>query len=375
MSKHTAADLKQMQSLPLEAKIAMTQRRIRDWYDHWNGDVYVSFSGGKDSTVLKHIVDGMYNDIPAVFVNTGLEYPEIQQFVREIKAGKYDCFNSDVEIVRPEMRFDEVIQKYGYPVISKEVSNTIAGARNSIEKGKYSLRLCKLGVRRCEYGGLYDDGKHDYEVTLKDSKFTKEKWRFLLDADFKISSRCCDVMKKRPASLYEKKTGRKPLIATMAYESMNRETAWFKNGCNAFKAKKPQSTPMAFWTEQDVLRYIKRFNVPYCPVYGDIVYVPKYKKSDVIAGQISFEEYCQALCNLEQNTLKTTGCDRTGCVFCLFGCHLEAKPNRIQRLKQTHPKQWAYCVGGGEMMDGIWQPSKDGLGLGKVMDFIGIPYE
>ena len=124
MNKHQAHDLKQMQSLPLEAKIRMTQQRIRQWYDHWEGQVYVSFSGGKDSTVLKHIVDntpGVY-DVPAVFVNTGLEYPEIQKFVKDVKAGKWDCFNPNVEIVRPEMRFDEVVKKYGYPAISKEIS-------------------------------------------------------------------------------------------------------------------------------------------------------------------------------------------------------------------------------------------------------------
>lgn len=104
-SKHTVGDLRQLQSLPLRLKIMLTQQRIRDWYEHWDGQVYVSFSGGKDSTVLKHIVDSMYSDVPAVFVNTGLEYPEIQRFVREVKAGKYDCFNPDVEILRPEMRF------------------------------------------------------------------------------------------------------------------------------------------------------------------------------------------------------------------------------------------------------------------------------
>ena len=122
MSRHSKGDLQQMQSLPLEAKILMTQRRIRDWVDYWHGDVYVSFSGGKDSTVLKHIVDGMYDDVTSVFVNTGLEFPEIQRFVRDIKAGKFPCFNSDVEILRPEMRFDEVIKKHGYPVASKRVS-------------------------------------------------------------------------------------------------------------------------------------------------------------------------------------------------------------------------------------------------------------
>lgn len=129
MSKHNREDLRQMQSLPLEAKILMTQRRIRDWVDYWHGDVYVSFSGGKDSTVLKHIVDGMYDDIPAVFVNTGLEYPEIQKFVRDIKAGKFSCFNPDVEIIRPEMRFDEVIKVCGNPVASKRVAGYIETAR------------------------------------------------------------------------------------------------------------------------------------------------------------------------------------------------------------------------------------------------------
>lgn len=120
--KHTNGDLKQMQSLPLTAKIRMTQRRIREWYDHWDGLVYVSFSGGKDSTVLKHIVDSMYDDVPSVFVNTGLEYPELQKFARAQK---------NVVVLRPEIRFDEVLRRYGYPVISKRVSGYVATAKRN----------------------------------------------------------------------------------------------------------------------------------------------------------------------------------------------------------------------------------------------------
>lgn len=123
-NKHSAYDLAQMQSLPLEAKIIMTQQRIRQWYEYWDGQVYVSFSGGKDSTVLKHIVDGMYDDVPSVFVNTGLEYPEIQKFAMSQK---------NVITVRPEMRFDEVLKTYGYPVIGKRQAEAIELGRKNLQ--------------------------------------------------------------------------------------------------------------------------------------------------------------------------------------------------------------------------------------------------
>ncbi len=76
-------ELKYLQSLPLERKIEMTAQRIRGWYEHYNGNVAISFSGGKDSTVLMHIARNHWMcdfDIKAVFVDTGLEYPEIRQF-------------------------------------------------------------------------------------------------------------------------------------------------------------------------------------------------------------------------------------------------------------------------------------------------------
>lgn len=339
--KHTAADLKQMQSLPLETKIQMTQRRIREWYDYWGGQVYVSFSGGKDSTVLKHIVDntpGVY-DVPAVFVNTGLEYPEIQRFVREVKAGKYSCFNPDVEILHPEMRFDEVIKKYGYPVISKEVSGRIYYAKTG---SKWALNCMK---------GLNPDG------TESGFKKGTAKWSFLLQAPFPVSNKCCSSLKKKPAKQYEKETDRKPIIGTMAMESMQRKTIWEKIGCNAFCGKRPRSAPLAFWTDQDVMHYIKQYSVPYCQVYGDIRV--KQARKHEINGQINVIDYLG--CYSPEDILETTGCDRTGCMFCMFGVHLEKEPNRFQRMKQTHPKQYEYCM--------------NQLGLKEVLEYIGVPYE
>ena len=147
-------------------------------------------------------------------------------------------------------------------------------------------------------------------------------------------------MKKEPAKAYEKETGRKPILATMAVESTLRVRSWLQNGCNAFTAKRPSSQPMSFWTEQDVLEYIKNFSVAYAPVYGDIV-------------------------ETDQG-LDTTKCKRTGCVFCGFGCHLEKEPNRFQRLQVTHPALYNYCMK-------PWE--NGGLGMKEPLEYIGIQTE
>ena len=328
--KHTIDDLRQMQSLPLSAKILMTKNRIRDWYEYFDGQVYVSFSGGKDSTVLLHIARELYPDIEAVFVNTGLEYPEIRKFVKTF---------DNVTILRPKMRFDEVIRKYGYPLISKSVANCVRGAK----LGQQS-RINLL------------NGK-DVDGSDRKSKFSKAKYKPLLNVDFEISDMCCDVMKKKPSYDFRKRTGKKPILATMAQESMLREKNWYKSDCNAFDNKHPQSAPMSFWTEQDVLQYIKENNIPIASVYGDVV----YKDEDGFM-------YQDSICG---GKLCTTGCARTGCIFCAFGAHLDERGggrSRFERLKETHPKQYEYCIGGGEYINGVWQPSKEGLGMGHVFD-------
>ena len=117
----TMQDLYQMQGLPLNLKIRMTKERIRQWINTYGEDgVYVSFSGGKDSTVLLDLVRQDYPNVKAVFVDTGLEYPEIRKFVKTF---------DNVEWLKPKMTFKQVIKKYGYPFISKEVSECVYGAR------------------------------------------------------------------------------------------------------------------------------------------------------------------------------------------------------------------------------------------------------
>lgn len=310
MSTRTNNDLLVLQHLSLDLKISMTKSRIRQWYNEFCGDVYVSFSGGKDSTVLLHLVREMYPEVPGVFVDTGLEYPEIREFVKTI---------DNITWLKPEMNFRKAIEKYGYPLISKEVSQKIYEARKT-PHGACAARF---------------DPNNEY-ATKYNGRYSMVKWTWLKDSDIPMSHMCCQVMKKRPAKKYEKQSGRKPFIATMACESSLRKTAWLKHGCNAFTAKRQVSQPMSFWTEQDVLEYLSKYEIPYASVYGDIV-------------QDEFEKY------------KTTGCDRTGCVFCCFGCHNEKGVTRFQRLRETHPKLYEYSMK-------PW--SEGGLGLKEIFDKI-----
>ena len=175
-----------------------------------------------------------------------------------------------------------------------------------------------FGVKCDSFGSMYD----------------RSRYLFMLEAPFDVSNKCCMVMKKQPAHKYARKTGRMPMTATMATESKLRASNWIKHGCNVFESKHPISNPMSFWTEQDVLLYIKENNLPICSVYGDVV--TDYKSMGQCENQMSLADY--GIFDNERPLLKTTGCTRTGCVLCGFGCHLEKEPNRFQMLKETHPK-------------------------------------
>lgn len=306
-----------MQGWSLERKIQVAQTRIIDWYQAWNGAVYISFSGGKDSTVLLDLVRRIYPNVPAVFCDTGLEYPEIRDFVKtkdNVEWIKPIQWNSKQRTYTP-INFRQVIMEYGYPLISKEQAKFIREFRTT--------KSDKLKTLRIE-GNLKGRGK------------ISKIWMPLAYSDIPVSEKCCNVMKKTPAKVYEKMTGRHPYIGTMAEESKLRESNWIRYGCNAFDKDRPTSQPLSFWTNQDVLSYLRQFKIPYASIYGEI---------------------------REREVLYTTGVDRTGCIFCGFGCHLDKHPNRFEKLKITHPQLYEYCMKSIE--DG-------GLGMDSVLSFIGV---
>ena len=293
--------LKQKQSLPLEQKIRLSEMRIRAWYSHWGGKVYVSFSGGKDSTVLLHLVRSIYKEVPAVFVDTGLEYPEIRDFVKTI---------DNVVWLKPKMNFKEVIEKYGYPVVSKEQARYVRDCQNPTPNNEITRRRRMTGIDR-------------HGVQHKSGMISK-KWRKLIDSPFRVSERCCDVIKKNPMKDYVKETGNQAIIGTMAQESRLRVQAYQRVGCNAFESTPPKSMPLSVWLEEDIWGYIKTRGIEYSKIYD-------------------------------------MGEKRTGCMFCMFGAHLEKEPNKFQRMKESHPNQWKYCM--------------EVLELNKVLDYIGVSYD
>lgn len=327
-------ELKMLQALPLDIKIQKTRLRIREWVDEFGEDgVYVSFSGGKDSTVLLDIVRKDYPDMLAVFVNTGLEYPSVRQFALS---------KENVTELRPTMNFRDVIIKYGYPMISKEVSRDVFSARRKPD-GKTAQKFVKGSDFCKKYNG----------------NFSLEKWSFLLKSPFVISNKCCDIMKKKPL----KKDNRNPILAIMACESELRTKDWLTGGCNSFENNNPISKPMSFWTENDVLTYIHTYNLSIAEAYGQVVV-----KNDGVDGQINIHDY---LGDYRDCRYETTGCKRTGCIFCGFG--ITQDKQRFVRLSEQGPKLCDYVMRGGEFSDsGMWQPSKDGLGYWFVLRWLNV---
>ena len=298
MNKETLAA---RQQLPLEQKVAITRQRILEFDAAMDGDVYVSFSGGKDSTVLAHIARETLGEVPLVFCDTGMEYPEVRDFALAMAT----------EVIKPKKTFKQVIEQYGYPFPSKEQARYVHDVRHGTER----MRKLRLD---CSRGRGYTLSK---------------KWYPLIDAPFDVSDYCCSVMKKHPFTEYEKRTGRRRIDGTMAEESSLRMNRYIANGgCNVL-SKRPHSNPMAFWTEQDVLRFAVENGIGLASVYGSIV--------------------------ADGDTLRCTGVKRTGCMFCMFGAALEKSPNRFELMRQTHPVQYRYCM--------------DKLGCASVLDMFGIP--
>jgi 3'-phosphoadenosine 5'-phosphosulfate sulfotransferase (PAPS reductase)/FAD synthetase len=258
----------------LDQKIDHSLFIIENALSYSNGNAYVSFSGGKDSTILLYLARLVKPDIKAVFFNTTNEFPEIYNFIKEI-----DCIK-----IQPEINLKAVIEKCGFPLISKEQSQYIREYRTTKSEKQRHLRL------NGRIGKPYQ-GK------------ISNKWQFLVNAKFDVSEKCCEFLKKRPARMFEKQNKLFPIIGTSVNESRLRLQKYLTTGCNAFNVGRPASYPLSIWTNEDKWNFIRREKIPYCDIYDK-------------------------------------GETQTGCMICGFGCHLD---NRFERLEQNYNK--AFSIG------------------------------
>lgn len=243
LKREPAAELRRLQKQPYKWKVEHALDVIREFVEHeGENGVYVSFSGGKDSLVLLHLVRSIYPDVTAVFANTGIEFPEQVKFVRSFP---------NVTEVHPIKHFPKIIKENGIVYPSKEVAMYIRDAN----KG---CRYAVNGLR-----GLDIEGKENrYKARFK-------RWAYLMDCGVKISPDCCELMKERPLRDYEKMNGKSPIIGTRAQESFRRAVGWMKSGCNSFNGKHYKSTPLSLWVESDVWRYIDENNIKLSPMYSE----------------------------------------------------------------------------------------------------------
>lgn len=271
-------ELKARQQWSLMQKIDHSLGVIDQFVSRLDGKVYLSFSGGKDSTVLMYLCEMIKPNIQCVFVNTGCEHPSVVQFVRKMKDAGHN-----ITSIRPKMSPREVWAKYGFPLVSKNVADMVASVRRN--------PTCAKSIRHM---GDWRDNK--YVIPLR--------WRYLIEEPYDTSNACCIKLKKSPSREFEKETGLKPILGTMASESLMRAYDYISRGggCNLFSRDHTSSMPLAIWLDDDIWGFIKDRNIEIADVY--------YK-----------------------------GATRTGCVACGFGANIKNDP-RFRMLYESHPKYY-----------------------------------
>lgn len=313
-----AWEFAQKQALPYKAKIAHAKVKAREFYEHLNGQVFVSVGGLDSITLAIFLRKYVSKDIPAVSVSS-LEDKSVQA-IHQLLRG--------MVFLKPSKSKVEVLREFGYPVISKSIADRIDLLQHPTEHNATVRHAILTGETGAQGGYRW-------------SKFMKlpAKWQVLFaqqEAPFKVSAKCCYYLKEKPCDAYAKETDRHVYMALMASEGGRRAHALVQHGCNYYGKTVTRSCPFAIFSKTDLLRLAIDLNVPVPEIYGRIVRLP-------------------------DGSLSTTGAKRTGCTMCGFGVHLEKRPHRFDRLREANPQEWRFW-----MYD---------MGWGKVLDYIGVGWE
>lgn len=291
------------QNLPYEVKVKRAELRAREFIqelDRRGMNAHVSV-GGLDSIVLLAFLRSRGIDVPAVSVSS-LEDKSIIKVHKQL----------GVISLRPGKPKTEILQEFGFPVISKKIAGRIDTLQNPTGRNKTVRHAIITG--ECGAQGHF----------AKNSRMKlPRKWLQLFAgyenknegvnyqiAPFKVSNKCCLYMKEKPCEVYAKENNSAPFL------------------------------------RQDLLQLALDLDVPVPEIYGEIA-----RKAD--------------------GTLYTTKAQRTGCSMCGFGVHLEKRPHRFDMLRERNEKEWEFwmyrcCVD---------QETGERFGWGRVLDYIGVRWE
>ena len=329
------------QNLPHEAKVAYAANRVREFYDHMGGDVFVSV-GGLDSITLLLFIRSLGLDVPAVSVSS-LEDKSIQRIHKQLGVERLSS------ALRPDgkpWRKVDIIRELGYPVLSKEIAGKISLLQHPTEKNA-TVRHAILTGETGAFGGYRKGTRMQLAQKWLERFGGSDPEGAALGyavAPFQVSDKCCYYLKEKPCDDYAKKTGRRPYIGLMASEGGRREKALMLNGCNYYGKSTTRSAPFAIFSRQDLLQLALDLHVSVPEIYGEIV-------------------------RDQDGTLRTTGAQRTGCSMCGFGIQLEKRPHRFDQLYERNPKEWDFWMNRCDTdADG------NSCGWGRVLDYIGVEW-
>lgn len=324
---------------PYADKVQWAADVVEAWKDVCEeyGKNYAVSVGGLDSiTLLAFVREVLGEDVPGISVSV-LEDKSIQRVHDEMHVTKIAPLKSKVQI----------LQEYGFPVVSKLASAKISrlqtpGDTSPIIKaymtgdmgawGKFGHNeRFKLPDKWVElFGGLYKEFRPDLDCKV---------------APFKVSDQCCYWLKELPAMQYQQEHNIFPFLGLMQSEGGRRQYSLRMHGCNYVGETTARSCPFNFFGRQDILQLALDLGVHVPEIYGEIVRDP-------------------------DGTLRTTKAQRTGCSMCGYGIHLDPRPHHFDFLREQNPKEWEFW-----MYRCCTDENGEKYGWGRVLDWIGVEWE